>query len=189
MLQVSRFVPEKRQLDLCAHFVAAAPNGWKLALVGTTDLNDSYTREVMRAAGDNPNVVLTGFQQGQDLHELYGHAGLFVLPSSHEGLPIALLEALSFGLPVIASDIPANIELGLPTENYFPVGDLDGLARRILHFTQKSATSEKSERVREIRSWLGVRYDWQTIAGQTLEVYSRAIGASATHVSSERNRG
>ena len=106
VLQVSRFVREKRQLDLIRAFGKAAPAGWKLALVGSIDRDDGYTREVLRAADDNPNVVLTGFQQGLGLHELFGHAGVFVLPSSHEGLPIALLEALSFGLPVLRATSP-----------------------------------------------------------------------------------
>lgn len=115
---VSRLVPE-RHLDLIAAFKLAAIPGWKLAIVGASDHPDAMWREVLESARTSGDIICTGLQTGQALKELYSHAGMFVLPSSHEGLPIALLEALSFGLPVIASDIPANLEVGLPEDSYF----------------------------------------------------------------------
>ena len=175
VLQVSRFVPEKRQLDLIRAFSEAAVPGWKLALVGRIDGGDAYTAEVIRVAGRTPNVVLTGFQQGRTLQELFAHAGVFVLPSSHEGLPIALLEALSFGLPVIASDIPANLELGLSPECYFPLGNIRELAGRLEKSASEESPSVRSARVRHLREWVAQRYDWNTVACQTLEVYRRAM--------------
>ena len=69
-----------------------------------------YVRDLETLAAATPEVVTTGFQSGTALAELYAHAGLFVLPSSHEGLPMVLLEATVAGLPVLASDIPANRE-------------------------------------------------------------------------------
>ncbi len=176
VLQVSRLVPEKRQLDLIRAFTIAAPEGWKLALVGTIDQANRFAQEVVSAAEENHNIVVTGFQQGLALRELFGHAGMFVLPSSHEGLPIALLEALSFGLPVIASDIPANLELGLPEENYFSLGDTDELAQRIRDFVIDVPQSEHVERVQQLRRWLAERYDWQVIAKKTCTVYAMATG-------------
>src|SRR6201999_1275614 len=104
------------------------PTAWKLVLVGSG--GGEYTEKV-HAAAREAGVVLAGFQRGAALGQFYTHAGAFVLPSSHEGLPIALLEALSFGLPVLASDIPANLELALPTSSYFPMGDTAALAERL----------------------------------------------------------
>jgi glycosyltransferase involved in cell wall biosynthesis len=170
-LQVGRIVAEKRQLDLIEAFVAARPSDWKLVLVGAG--SGDYGQAVKAAAkAAGPGVVLAGFQRGAALAQLYTHAGAFVLPSSHEGLPIALLEALSFGLPVMASDIPANLEIGLPQTSYFPMGDTATLADRLCAL----AKLHQDEAAREIRRrWVHERYDWGRIAQQTRAVYSRVV--------------
>jgi glycosyltransferase involved in cell wall biosynthesis len=174
VLLVSRLVPEKRHLDLIAAFQQASLPDWKLALVGGSDHPDAYQREVMKKAAE-AGVVLTGFQQGAALQELYSHAGLFVLPSSHEGLPIALLEALSYGLPVLASDIPANLEVGLPAEHYFPLGNVDALADRIRRQSSNVLTLAARE---SIRAWVAQRYDWQDIAEKTVRLYANCISGN-----------
>lgn len=167
VLLVSRLVPEKRHLDLIAAFKLANLPGWKLVLVGGADHPDAYQREVIARAAE-AGVVMTGFQSGLALQELYAHAGMFVLPSSHEGMPIAMLEALSYGLPVIASDIPANVEVGLGAEHYFPLGDHLRLAERLRHYAAQPFDAAQSETV---RLWVSSRNDWRKIAAQTLEVY------------------
>lgn len=172
VLLVSRLVREKRHLDLIEAFSRAALPGWKLALAGASDHPDAYVLEVMAAAARNPDVVMTGFQKGGALQELYAHAGLFVLPSSHEGLPIAMLEALSYGLLVVASDIPANLEVGLAPDCYFPLGDTDALASRIAHHTGK--TLDENERA-ALRCRVAEKYDWHCIARQTLDSYRSSI--------------
>lgn len=171
ILLVSRLVPEKRHLDLIEAFRRADLRDWKLAIVGGADHTDVYSQQVLSVASTTDGVVCTGFQRGLDLAELYAHAGLFVLPSSHEGLPIAMLEALSYGLPVVASDIPANLEVGLPPEHYFPLGDVDVLATKLAKFTTLGVTDiDRSTR----RTWVIERYNWHAIAQQTLEVYKSA---------------
>jgi glycosyltransferase involved in cell wall biosynthesis len=168
-LQVGRIVAEKRQLDLIQAFARVRPPGWKLVLVGAG--GGDYGQAV-KAAATAAGVVLTGFQRGAALAQLYTHAGAFVLPSSHEGLPIALLEALSFGLPVLASDIPANLEIGLPQTSYFPMGDTVALAERLAAL----ACTHQDEAAREVRRrWVHDRYDWGRIAQQTRAVYSRVV--------------
>lgn len=76
--------------------------------------------------------VMTGYITGKPLQQLFAHAGFFVMPSYHEGHPIALLEALSYGLPALVSDIPANIEIyseGIQYFNCGNVGDLNAKMR------------------------------------------------------------
>lgn len=171
VLLVSRLVPEKRHLDLIEAFSRAALPGWKLAIVGASDHPDAYVQQVLDTAAATPGVVCTGLQTGQALSELYAHAGMFVLPSSHEGLPIAMLEALSYGLPVVASDIPANLEVGLPAEHYFPLGNVDALAKRLREFAAQPLRPEARD---TRRAWVSERYDWHDIARRTLAVY-RAV--------------
>lgn len=168
VVTVSRMVPEKRHLDLIAAFGRSQLPGWKLAIVGDLSADDSYVRKVKETAARSPDVVLTGFKNGQELADLYANAGLFVLPSTHEGLPIALLEALSYGLPSIASDIPANLEVGLEPDQYFRVGDIDDLAECL----QRIGTRVRPADYRQtIQDWVHKRYDWQAIARSTLGVY------------------
>ena len=168
ILMVSRLVEEKRHLDLIEAYAKAKISGWKLAIVGGSDHPDAYEQKVQAAATKVPGVVMTGFQKGVGLQELFAHAGLFVLPSSHEGLPIAMLEALSYGLPVVASNIPANVEVGLNAESYFPVGDVDALSVAIKHYSRP--VDDVLDRT-FVRHWVGEKYDWHRIAEQTIGVY------------------
>jgi glycosyltransferase involved in cell wall biosynthesis len=170
-LQVSRMVPEKRQLDLIDAFARARPAGWQLALVGGLDATDYSAR--VRTAAAQPGVHLTGFMGGTDLQQIYSHAGAFVLPSTHEGLPIALLEALSYGLRTVASDIPANLEVDLGAANYFPVGNVDALAATL----RAVAASQEEEgasaaRIRRVRE----HYSWDDVAERTMTVYRSVLG-------------
>jgi glycosyltransferase involved in cell wall biosynthesis len=176
-LQVSRIVPEKRQLDLIEAYASVPNRQWKLVLVGGAG-KDAYSRKVAcaaRAAG----VVMTGFLTGSPLRQLYSHAGAFVLPSSHEGLPIAILEALSYGLPVIASNISANLEIGLDARRYFPLGDVSALAQRLADVAQ--SPDDEAARA-ERRRWVTDTYDWTRIARQTLGVYRRVLSGPSMAV-------
>jgi glycosyltransferase involved in cell wall biosynthesis len=176
-LQVSRVVPEKRQLDLIRAYASLSDRRWKLVLVGGA-ATDAYSRKVAAEAKE-AGVVMTGFLTGSPLRQLYSHAGAFVLPSSHEGLPIAILEALSYGLPVIASAIAANLEIGLDTRRYFPLGDVSALAQRLAEVTQ----SPEDEAARaERRRWVTDTYDWTRIAHQTLGVYRRVLSGPSVAI-------
>ena len=125
-----------------------------------------------------PNVVLTGFQKGKILKELYSHAGLFILPSYHEGLPIVLLEALSYGLSCLASGIPANRELDLEEERYFTPGDIDLLSYKLLEFSDKPNTEfQRQRRIQQIEEL----YNWNLIAQKSLAVYDSCLPTTSRY--------
>jgi len=176
VLCVGRIVPEKRHGDLIVAFAAAGLSNWKLVIVGRADHPDKYSRGLDVLIAATPSVVAAGFQTGRALAELYAHAGLFVLPSSHEGLPIALLEALGYGIPVIASAIEANLEVGLNDVNYFPVGDVPELKERLQQFSRISVTADERA---QLRALIEQRYNWQSIAAQTHAVYASICPAKA----------
>ena len=179
VLMVSRLDPGKRHIDLIRAFAESGITDWKLVLVGSLEPQDRYVRQVCDLAQCTPNVILSGFQSGVALKELYSNAGIFVLPSSHEGLPVALLEALSYGVPSIATDIPANLEVGLPSEHYFPLGDASLLAAKLRHFASMEFSEEWRNRISlRIRQ----HYDWERISEQTLQVYSRIMGNKLTSI-------
>ena len=100
---------------------------WSAPTARTTATPPSVVEQAERT----PGVVCTGFQTGEALRQLYAHAGGFVLPSGHEGLSIALLEAISFGLPVVVTDIPGNRAIGLTPSSYVPMGDVAALTERL----------------------------------------------------------
>lgn len=162
MLGMCRFVPEKNLHHLVEAFARIDAKGCKLVLAGDTDFEDSYSlglKELARKHG----VVLTGFIKGRKLHSLLTNCCCYCLPSSHEGLPIALLEAMSYGVKVVVSDIPANMEVGLPANDYFHVGDVDALAKKLQAIVDAP--------VEHVVYYMG-KYDWEEIAKQCFAVYN-----------------
>lgn len=169
ILGMCRFVPEKNLHHLIDAFIMLKhahriPEDMRLVLAGDTDFEDEYSLSLKKKAKEL-NVVLTGFIKGKKLHSLLTNASCYCLPSSHEGLPIALLEAMSYGIPVVASDIPANLEIGLNKSHYFPCGNIEKLAERL---EEKCSFSHNEHYDMHL-------YDWDTIAKQTSEVYDKAI--------------
>lgn len=158
VLGMCRFVPEKRLQDLVA--ACKGLEGYKLVLAGDADFEDDYSRK-LKAEAREAGVVLTGFVRGRKLQSLLSHAACFVLPSSHEGLPIALLEAMGYGRKVVVSDIPANLEVGLPERCYFPCSDTTALRAALIRQLDDSQPP-----VYDLSS-----YDWDAIARQVLQVY------------------
>ncbi|MBN1254717.1 MAG: glycosyltransferase family 4 protein [Deltaproteobacteria bacterium] len=170
---VARFVPEKGLHHLISAF-SNLDTGWNLVIAGDADHETEYSRNLKMMAKNTKNVVLTGFITGEPLEELYSHAGLFILPSYYEGLPIVLLEALSYGLSVLVSDISPNREVELDEDRYFPVGNETELTKRLEYWIEQGplAEKEREEQLEMVRQ----SYDWDKIAEETLKVYEAVSG-------------
>ena len=159
---MGRFVPEKNFHTLIKAFAKLKQTEYKLVIAGDADIEDNYSKELKLLAATN-GVILTSFIKGTRLQTLLSHAGLFVLPSTHEGLPIAMLEAMSYRLPVIASDIPANRRVDLSDDCYFPPDDemaLSGLLENRLNQKFLPITYDLE------------KYNWDTIAENTALIYN-----------------
>lgn len=165
LVAVGRFVEEKGLHDLIAAY-RQLDTELPLVLVGDADHPTPYSEHLKVLADETPGVIRTGFLSGDALVSVFSRAALFVMPSYHEGLPIALLEAMSFSLPVVVSDIPANLVVRLPASAYFSTGDVAALAQRL----RARLTLDPVDYSDYLRL-----YDWSRIAGQTMAVYRKAL--------------
>ena len=138
---------------------------FKLVIAGDADHEDEYSQMLKKKAKDS-GVVLTGFIRGERLNQILTNAALFVLPSYHEGLPISLLEAMSYNIDVVVSDIPANKLPELDSADFFRCGEMDSLTK-VLNQKEKNLVQE---RVYDLTN-----YDWNHIAEQTIAVYKKAM--------------
>ncbi|RDJ24088.1 glycosyltransferase [Bosea caraganae] len=157
---VGRLVPEKCFEDVIAAF-ERVPDLDRLVIAGGAEPDSPYLRKLKAMAGDR--VIFTGPLPRPDVETLLAHAALFVLPSSHEGLPIAALEAIAAGAPTLLSDIEPNLDIGLSAQNYFRLHDVDELAAKM---------RQDPDQFRIGRDLLR-RYDWSAISVQTSSVYDR----------------
>jgi glycosyltransferase involved in cell wall biosynthesis len=163
-----RLVPEKG-----THFLIEAHSrlgtAMPLVIAGDSSNTDEYVRDLRAKAG--PMVVFTGYQYGARLAALFRHAALFVLPSDLEGLPIVLLEALAYGVPVLASNIPPNVEVLGENGEYFRAGDVDDLSRALADCLERAPQLRQQAAALQVRAL--EEYDWQKVALQTAALYER----------------
>lgn len=172
LLFVGRIVPEKAP-DLMLEAFRHVPGDVRFAVVGDSSWTDAYTRQVRELAAQDPRVVLTGYQYGECLSSLYAHAGAFVQPSSVEGLPLTLLEAISHAVPVLASDIGPHLEILGPVQGAghatFRVGDAGDLARCMRQMLAGLGEARLGASV--LRARVLGRYDWDLATDQLEQIY------------------
>lgn len=169
VLNVARIVPEKGQSYLAdAH--ASAKDALPLVIAGAAQHEDAYARKL--AARNSEQLRLIGAVTRAQLGALYRNAALFTLPSFHEGLPIAALEAMACGCPMLLSDIPANLDLGLPRHNYAPVGDVAAWSAALGGDLSRYSIGGDA----------GAAFDWAAIAAATLAVYRDAARSCTARV-------
>jgi glycosyltransferase involved in cell wall biosynthesis len=177
VLWVGRFVPEKAP-ELLLEAFAGVDTGKRLVLAGGAQFDDEYGARLERLAQSDPRVVLPGYVGGTLLEELYSNAALFVLPSRLEGLPIALLEAMSYGVPTLASDIDCHVEIIGSDEQYGRLcraGDAADLRRGIE--AALAAASEPDVRAARARRMVERNYAWPDVVSKVEDVYAEVVHA------------
>jgi len=175
VLAVGRLVHEKATDDLIAAF-ALVSTDWKLVIVGEHAHTSSFSDAVRELAARDNRVILTGSVYGAPLDALYRHAGAFALPSRLEGMPVVLLEAIGYGLPVIVSDIAPNLEVVQscgPGHRVFRVGSIRALAEAIE--TVVSNNHDECEGAKKLRDRVLKEFSWAQAAAITEQVYSSCL--------------
>ena len=169
IVNVARLVPEKRQLDLVEAFARAdLPSDVRLLLIGGADHESAYVRRLRERVAEVPGIIMLGHLSGAPLAELFSNAGLFVLPSAHEGLPFALLEAMSYSRRLLLSDLPVYRAMGMPEACLFPVGDTDALAAQLTRvFIEPTGSVDWSAILAD--------YRWVQVAERTAAIYARVL--------------
>lgn len=177
VLFVGRLVPEKAP-DLLIRAFRHLPQKLKLVIAGGSSFSDRYVEKLRALAAADSRVVLTGPVFASDLEELYSNATAFVAPSALEGLPLTLLEAASYGVPVVASAIDPHIEvLGADSAGHrlFPPGDVNGLVTS-LRCTLADPQGERRG-AEEVRLRVLTDYSWEQTAEATEALYRRVLAA------------
>ncbi len=173
ILMVARLVPHKG-----AHYLINAFKGIvtdkKLVIVGETAFTEAYGKELTALAANDPRIIFTGAQIGKTLAELYANAYCFVLPSQSEGLPLVLLEAAAYGLPVLASDIPANLEVISGLGLTFASGQVAALQTGLEKILRLPA-DELTQLGKRARSQILARYHWNDITNKTQLLYQTLL--------------
>lgn len=172
ILFMARLVEEKG-----AHYLIDAyqrlKTDCKLIIAGDALYEDRYKSLLRKKAGDDPRIIFTGFVTGELQYELLSNARCYVLPSEIEGLPIALLEAMSFGRCCIASDIDPNLEAmgecGVVFSNK-SVLSLEHALDRVLNSPTLVAKLGRSAKERVAKE-----YSWDTIAIEFEQLYAGIV--------------
>nr|MDT0658474.1 glycosyltransferase family 4 protein [Micromonospora sp. DSM 115978] len=171
LLMVGRLVPEK-SADLMVRAFRQIPTALRLVIVGGSSFSDDFVARVRAEAAGDPRVVLTGFAYGDLLAELYSNAAGFVQPSRLEGLPLTLLEAASYGLPVAASDISPHVEVlgeDAPGRRLFRDGDADDLVRAVTQLVAEPATERAGAEA--LRARVADEYTWDAATAELERLY------------------
>lgn len=167
-LYVGRLVPEKGEHYLIEAFKQVETDK-KLVIAGGTSDSDGYIKSLKRLVSGDERILFTGFVQGKMLEELYSNAYVYVLPSDLEGMPLSLLEAMSYGNCCLTSDIPECIEV---VENYglsFQKGNIAELREQLQNLCEHQEIVDGYKRTAS--DFICRKYDWDAVVRQTLALY------------------
>lgn len=172
ILFLGRLVPEKCPDLLIKAFQKLQPKGWKLALVGGTSDTAEYATKLVNMAANDKDIIFAGQLKGAQLAEIIRGAGLFVLPSKLEGLPLAMLEAMQEGLPIVASNIPVHQQLMSEQRGLtFQVENLDSCINVLnwaFHHPEEMTVMAKNA-----QKYVKNHYNWDEISAETLKIYTK----------------
>lgn len=170
ILFLGRIVPEKGIKYLIEAFKNINTDK-KLVIAGGTSNTDEFVKEIESLVCDDNRIIQTGFIQGNALEELYSNAYIYVLPSDLEGMPLSLLEAMSYGNCCITSDIPECADVIEDMGVTFKQGNIDDLKNVLQHLCDNKCIVDEYRAV--VRNRVCEKYNWDDITERTIELYEK----------------
>ena len=168
ILFLGRLVPEKGIRYLVEAFKNVRTDK-KLVIAGGSSDTDSFMAELKELANGDDRILFTGFVQGAMLDELYSNAYIYTLPSDLEGMPLSLLEAMSYGNCCLVSDIPECAEVVEDKALIFKKADVQDLQEKL------QDACDHPERVdthkKQAADFICKKYNWDEVVKETMKLY------------------
>lgn len=181
LLFLARIVPEKG-LHYLIDAYRELDTDMPLVIAGGSSHTEEYMEEITKKAAMDTRIVMTGFVQGKRLEELYSNCYLYVLPSDIEGMPLSLLEAMSYGRMCLCSDIAENKETAGEQANYFKHSDVADLRKQLellLENTEKKETITNTgytmEKTDARKKYVAEHFDWNEVVDKTVKLYNKRV--------------
>lgn len=171
ILFLARIVPEKGLHYLLDAFKQLDTEK-KLVIAGGASHTNEYLEKIKEKANKDKRVIMTGFVQGEELEELFSNCYLYCLPSDIEGMPISLLEALSYGKNCLVSDIEENVQVCKEYLYTFKKSDVNDLKNKLKQLLQNTEMYDCNE----LQKYVLKKYNWDDIVEKTEKIYLKCIG-------------
>ncbi len=170
ILFLGRLVPEKGIKYLIEAFKQVDTEK-KLVIAGGSSDTSEFENEMKELAKEDKRIIFTGFVQGQELEELYSNAYVYALPSDLEGMPLSLLEAMSYGNCCLVSDIPECAEVVEDKALIFKKVDVKDLQSKLQDACDHSEKVDAHKK--QAADFICSKYNWDEIVQATLKLYRR----------------
>lgn len=168
ILFLGRLVPEKGIRYLIKAYRQVQTDK-KLVIAGGSSDSDDFMKELKELAGEDKRILFTGFVQGQMLEELYSNAYVYVLPSDLEGMPLSLLEAMSYGNACLVSDIPECTEVVEDKAIIFRKSNIKDLTEKLQDVCDNIWKVGKLKE--QAADFICDKYNWDEVVDKTLALY------------------
>lgn len=172
ILFLARIVPEKG-LHYLIEAYGKIDTEMPLVIAGGGSHTDEYVEKIWESAQKSNRIIMTGFVQGKLLEELYSNCYLYVLPSDIEGMPLSLLEAMSYGRRCLVSDIPENLETTGGLADCFKKSDIDDLEKQLRRIIGEKKSRENTEEEKSAAriAYVADHFNWDSVTEKTMTVY------------------
>lgn len=166
ILFLARIVPEKG-LDYLIDAYKQLDTDKKLVIVGGPSHTDEYYKKIQDKIQDDDRIIMTGFVQGEELEELYSNSYLYCLPSDIEGMPLSLMEAMSYGKNCLVSNIDENLQVIGKYGVSFKKSDIQDLKNKL----EESLDEKNRLEEKEISDYILKKYNWDDVVKKTEQLY------------------